>query len=141
MCNKFLPVIPFVDEIGLDSFANTVRVGVAWSRRLHLRQVVGLYNSKSRQIFGLAHVVSLHVGPIDDILAAHAHMNHIMLEQPVEEAPALLKEWQLRNYGPRIINESTRLTAIYLQREPVEDVAARLREYEALRFAEDCAAG
>ena len=141
LCKQFLPVIPFVDEIGLGDFANTVRVGVAWSKRLQTNQMVALYNSKRQEIFGLARVINLVAGPIDEILARHAHMNHIMLEQPREDAPDLLKKWQLRNYGPRIINEDTRITTIYLQREPVADVAARLREYEALRFIEDRAAG
>ncbi|MCG7348901.1 hypothetical protein [Sphingomonas sp. ACRSK] len=138
-CNLFVPTLPFQDETGLHDVANTVRVGVAWTQRLLTNQVVALYNVKLKHVFGLALVVSTEAGPIDEILERHAHRNHLMLTTPPHTAAIILKDWQLRNYGPRIINEKTRATAIYLQRLGLEDAAAYLQGHEARRIAQGCA--
>lgn len=135
-CALFLPTLPFQDETGLDGDANTVRVGKAWMSRLLLDQVIALYNVNQKLIFGLASVTELHTGGIDQMLAEHAHRNHLMLTTPPAEAAAILKAWQRQNYGPRIINDQTRLTVIYLRRLGVEDAAAYLEGHEALRAAE-----
>ncbi|HIV77338.1 MAG TPA: hypothetical protein H9899_07420 [Candidatus Sphingomonas excrementigallinarum] len=139
-CDLFVPTLPFQDETGLHDIANTVRVGVAWTQRLLTNQVVALYNVKLRHVFGLALVVSTEAGGIDEILDKHAHRNHLMLTTPPHEAATILKAWQRQNYGPRIINEKTRLTAIYLQRLGLEDAAAYLQGHEARRLAQGCAA-
>lgn len=124
LCAEFLPAIPFQDETGLDRPSNTVRVGVAWTQRLRIGDRIALYHAKAKRIFGHAIVTDLVAGPIADVLRDHAHNNHLMLDHDPATAAGELRDWQLRNYGPRIINEKTRLTAIYLQREPAEDAAA-----------------
>lgn len=135
-CSLFVPALPFQGRIGLDRFANTVRVGVAWTQRLQLDQVIALYDAKERMIFGYSRVKALFAGPIDEILAVHASMNHLMMELPSYEAADILHKWQKQNYGPRIIHDKTRITAIYLQRLGVEDAASYLQRHEEVRSAE-----
>ncbi|WP_375292184.1 hypothetical protein [Sphingomonas melonis] len=138
-CDLFVPTLPFQDETGLgcrgelEGHVNTVRVGVAWTQRLLLDQVVALYNVRLKQVFGLARVKELISGGIDIILARHAHRNHLMLTTPPHDAATALKAWQRQNYGPRIIHDGAKLTAIYLQRLGLEDAAAYLQEHETLR--------
>ena len=116
-CAEFLPAIPFTDEAGMQKLFNTIRVGMAWTRRLYSGQVISLYSPKSKIIFGHGRVLHTAAGPIDDMLAQHAHANHLMLPESSEEAPSILHGWLKQNYGPRIINETTRITAIYILRE------------------------
>ena len=116
-CDLFLPSLPFTDETGLRKVANTIRVGKAWTERLIPNQVISLWNSVEKRIFGHARVLSLHTGPIVGMLRDHAHANHLMLDTPPDDAAKLMLEWQRRQYGPRIIHDQTQLTAIYLLRE------------------------
>ncbi len=139
-CPMFLPAIPFQDEAGLDQPSNTVRIGVAWTKRLKVGQAIALYNVRTQEVFGLAEVVSMFSGQIDDVLEHHAANNHLMLDTPAAEAPALLKAWQRQNYGPRIVNDATKITAIYLQRIDVQDAAPRHQGDEARRTPEGCPA-
>lgn len=135
-CSLFLPAIPFTDETGLRKVANTVRVGVAWTQRLKLGQLIALYNSRKKAIFGHARVVGLHAGPIAEILRDHAHANHLMLDLPPEKAAESLHSWQRQNYGPRIIHEGTKLTAIYLLRELGPHASPDFKGEEARRSLE-----
>lgn len=115
-CWSFMPALSFQDEVGLLKVSNTMRVGRAWTQRLTPPQTVALYNVKAKVIFGYADVLSMDDGNIVTMLKAHAHANHTMLDTPNEEAPTKLGAWMKQNYGPRIINEGTALTAIYLLR-------------------------
>lgn len=140
-CAIFVPALPFQDETGLDRFANTVRVGVAWTQRLLTDQVIALYNPLIKTVFGYARVRRMFSGPIAAMLDRHARHNHLMLDKPPEQAASLLHAWQLRNYGPRIVHDQTRITALYVQRLSGEDAAAYLEGHEALRAAESGTAG
>lgn len=132
-CGLFLPAIPFTDEVGLEHVANTVRVGMAWTQRLQVDQIVALYNSKNKEIFGHARVLHAEHGPIADMLKKHAHANHIMLDTPRQEAAVKLLNWMRKNYGPRIIHEKTRITAVYILREHQPPAAPNFKEHEARR--------
>lgn len=132
-CKAMMPAIPFTDEIGLRKIANTVRIGVAWTQRLKPLQIVALYNSKERVVFGYARVVGLFCGNIEGMLDTHAHANHIMLDRAPDRAPSELQAWLLRNYGPHIVHERTNLTAIYLLRERVSPTPPDLTGHEAYR--------
>lgn len=140
-CDTFLPALPFTDERGLDRKCNTIRVGKAWTERLRIGQVIALYNPRSKVIFGHSEVLATTAGPIDDILATHARFNHLLLDEPQATAAATLHSWLRQNYGPRIIHEKTRLTAVYLQRRSGEDHATDRPRKEADRIAEGCAQG
>lgn len=127
VCNDTVPALSFTDETGLSHLANTFRVGAAWQARLRPGDRVGLYHSKEQRVFGYARVERVDAGPIRDMLIEHAHANHLMLETPREDAARELCTWLRRNYGPRIINSDSKLTAIYLSREP-EPAAAPVPE-------------
>lgn len=117
-CSVFLPALPFRDRTGLDHVANTVRIGKAWTTRLVMNQLVALYDASKKEIFGHSRVIAMDVGPIRPMLERHAHANHLLLGTDRAAAPETLYQWQIRNYGPRIVNEDTTITAIYLLREP-----------------------
>lgn len=126
VCNDTVPALSFTDETGLSHLANTFRVGAAWMSRLRVGDTIGLYNTKAAQVFGYASVLFVEAGPIGRILKAHAHANHLMLDRPRENAARDLCDWLRRNYGPRIIHPSAKLTAIYLLREHEPPAAPRL---------------
>lgn len=140
-CALFMPALPFVDETGLRKIANTVRVGVAWTQRLKPGQIVALYNSRLKEIFGHASVIATPHGRIMPMLRAHAHANHTMLDTPPADAAANLFAWQRQQYGPRIIHEEANLTAIYLLRLYEPPPKADFEGHEALRSIEGSAAG
>jgi hypothetical protein len=140
-CKMFLPAIPFTDETGLRKVANTVRVGVAWTKRLQIGQTVALYNSAKKVIFGYARVVGMESGPIRQMLHDHAHANHLMLDTPPETAADRLHAWQRQQYGPRIIHDETKITAIYLLRVSQPPPAPHPERDEEGRLVEGRAAG
>jgi hypothetical protein len=117
VCNDTVPALSFQDETGLSHLANTFRVGSAWVARLRVGDRVGLYNAKTNLIFGYSRVIHIDGGSIGRILRDHAHANHLMLATPITDAARELATWLRRNYGPRIINPQSKLTAIYLLRE------------------------
>lgn len=115
-CELFMPALPFNDETGLDKIANTVRIGVAWTNRLSVGQVIALYNVRQKTIFGHARVVGMARGMMMPMLKAHAQANHLMLTTPADQAADKLFAWLRQNYGPRIVNADAKLTAIYMLR-------------------------
>ena len=117
-CSVFMPTIPFVGQVGMNRLFNTIRVGKAWTQRLDPNQTIALYEVKEKRIFGHARVIGHACGNIEAMLKDHAQANHLMLDTPPAEAPAILHSWLRQNYGPRIITDQTNLTAIYLLREP-----------------------
>lgn len=131
VCNDAVPALSFQDEAGLTHLANTFRVGQAWKARLRPGDRVGLYNTVSQTVFGYARVLDVFVGPIGLILRDHAHANHLMLTRPPHVAARELAEWLRRNYGPRIINPQSKLTAIYLLVEPQQAAPAAAEGREA----------
>lgn len=135
-CSLFMPAFPFVGQVGMDRLFNTTRIGSAWLTRLSQGQTVALYDTKAKTVFGHATVLGLFNGQIDAILKVHAQANHLMLETPAEDAPEILHDWLKRNYGPRIITPTTRLTAIYLLRQHGTPAAPNFDGHEALREAE-----
>jgi len=116
-CNVTVPALSFQDETGLSHLANTFRVGSAWVDRLRVGDRVGLYNTKTETVFGYSRVIHVDGGGIGRILRDHAHANHLMLGTLIADAARELATWLRRNYGPRIINPQSKLTAIYLLRE------------------------
>jgi len=140
-CEFFMPALPFNDETGLRKIANTIRVGVAWTQRLDIGQVIALYNVKHRALFGHSRVVGMARGLIKPMLDVHAHANHLMLDTPPEKAASQLYDWLRQQYGPRIINPDTKITAIYLLRLYKPPAAPDFTGHEAHRPVESGAEG
>lgn len=135
-CELFMPALPFTDETGLGHIANTIRIGMAWTDRLDVGQTVALYNTRTKQIFGHSTVLFTEWGPIAEMLKKHAHANHIMLNTPRAKAGVELLNWLRGNYGPRIIHQGTKLTAIYLLRQHQPNAAPLIEGDEAARQTE-----
>ncbi len=135
-CEFFMPALPFNDETGLRKIANTVRIGVAWTQRLDVGQVIALYNVRDKEIFGHARVVGMARGIIKPMLKVHAHANHLMLDTQPEQAADKLFAWLRQQYGPRIVHEDAKLTALYLLRLYEPPSSPNFKGHEALRSAE-----
>lgn len=98
-CGVYMPVISFQDRTGIDGHFNTFRRGRGWSNRLLFGQRVAVFDLFGKALLGTATVGVLEVGPLDEMLAAHAASNHLMKAQPGREAPALLHQVLRRLYG------------------------------------------
>lgn len=117
-CSFFLPSLGFNDRTGMEVLFNTIRVGKAWPERIQVGQTIGLWCPDEKAVFGHANVVNMFTGPIAEILKKHAGANHLYLgTASFPQAARQLYAWLRQQYGPRIINGDTTLTAIYLLRE------------------------
>ena len=139
-CDKFLPALPFNDISGTQKIFNTVRIGKAWSERLSIGQNIALYDVNSLKIFGFASVLNIFTGQIEEILKRHAHANHLMLAEMPEEAESILYQWMRQQYGPRIVHDQAKLTAIYLLREHISPSPPYFGGHEANGSSESSAA-
>ncbi len=101
--------------IGFDSSFNTFRPGKAWSERLHVRDVVGLFDVKKKEVFGKAVVTYVDVGDMKTMLDNHAYNNHVMLDEK-GDFQSKLYAVLMKIYGPQIISENKTVTVIGLRR-------------------------
>lgn len=101
---------------GFDNEFNTFRVGVKWSKRLKVGDVVGLIDTKESKLFGIAEVVGIHQGKLRQVAEQHACRNHNQLGlDPAGAADRLIAN-MFKRYGPRIINDDKQTTVIELRR-------------------------
>jgi hypothetical protein len=117
-CGEFVPSLGFSVTKGLGlSRWNTVRVGLAWQKRLDLGQRVAIVDVKLEQVTRVMKVVGVYSGPVVDMCLEHAHMNHAVIESGKigqEASDALLKI--LRNaYGSMFVTGEKQATVIYLE--------------------------
>jgi len=136
-----IPAFGFMNEVGLDRISNTMRVGKAWSERLVTGDRVGLYNVKRKEMFGSATILSVFTGPIVPMLIKHAHANHTMLDTPRAEAAEMLLRWMRQNYGPRLINKQTHLTAVYLLNDNGKPLTTPFQAIQTARDDQELAEG
>lgn len=116
-CAFFQPTISFRPKIvGVDGRFNTIRIGSAWSRKLHPGVVVALMNSETSEVFAKAEVESVVLGPLEQMLHLHARYNHSVLTVPSEEAPARLKSAIAKAYGEKVLEGNPETSVIYLKR-------------------------
>lgn len=101
---------------GVDGSFNTFRLGASWSKRLLEGDVVLLVDTKTRQVFGRAKVLTIGVGPLLEMLDRHAAMNHSQLGKGRKEASDDLHRRILKRYGPRIATDNKATSVIYLRR-------------------------
>lgn len=124
-------VLDFIPPItGIQLNYNTIRLGVAWSKKLQKDDKVFIMDNKAKKIIGMAMVNEIFVGPLEEICRLHGHWNHTQLPeidwtkpnsslpQPVassESAEAMMRTIQ-KIYGPHIAVPTKKATAIYLSR-------------------------
>lgn len=103
--------------IGLENHFNTVRLGLAWSKKLNVGDKVYLSDNKQKLVIGEAVVTELHTGSLEEICQSHAQMNHTQLEEPDKaKTPDGLMSVIQKFYGPHIAVPTKKATAIYLRR-------------------------
>ncbi len=116
-CGFFQPTISFKPKIvGMEDRFNTIRIGSAWSKKLHSHLVVALMNSDTSEIFAKAEVESVFIGPLDKMLEEHAKNNHSVLNGPASEAPGRLRRAIEKIYGEKVLEGNPESSVIYLKR-------------------------
>lgn len=104
---------PFV---GLDNGRfNTIRLGVAWSKRLKPSDEVYIQSSKDKLITSKAIVESIEVGTVGELLMCHAADNHNEINSKDGHEAERLYRYMLKLYGPHIVNLKKKATVIYLR--------------------------
>lgn len=115
-CAFFQPTITFKPKIlGVDDRFNTIRIGSAWSKKLHPGVVVALANSDNMEVFSKAEVEEVFIGPLYKMLEDHAHMNHSVLHVPREDAPKRLEQAIIKAYGEKVLEGNPETSVIYLR--------------------------
>lgn len=123
-CDMMVPTISFANIEGTQSVFNTLRLGKAWSQRLAPGQIVGIHDLSTNEITGYADVLQLYCGNFEDMMKTHAHANHLMLGYDIETAQEQMTTWFRKQYGPSVVKEITKITAVYLlSRDSTSDEA------------------
>lgn len=103
--------------IGLENEFNTVRIGLAWMKRLNVGDEVYLSDNKERKVIGKAVVTDIQKGKLQEICEIHADNNHTQLQASVESNTSLeLMKIVQKFYGPQIATPQKLATVIYLRR-------------------------
>lgn len=105
--------------VGLENEFNTVRLGIAWSKRLNIGDEVYLSDNKERKVIGKAVVTDIQKGKLQEICETHAENNHInisCLELEGFNASLRLMNVIQKFYGPHIALPTKMATVIYLRR-------------------------
>jgi hypothetical protein len=110
-------VLGFVPPlIGLDGSFNTIRLGLAYKKRLTVGDVVFLLDEKGRKVFGEAEVTSVDSATLGEICLLHAEANHMELENKDGQQSARLFAYLQKIYGPHIATTTRTATVVYLRR-------------------------
>jgi hypothetical protein len=115
-CRHFEPMLTFQPPlVGFFGTFTTFRTGAAWVSRLLPGRTVSLYNVETKQVFGRAVVEWVEAGPLEDMLAKYAHMNHSQkVHDGVLGAPDRLRSRLRRLYGPNLIADGKQVSVICL---------------------------
>jgi len=133
-CPIMVPTLSFSDRFGTGGVFNTLRLGKAWSQRIHPGQLIALHDSDG--VYGYAEVQQLYCGEFYPMMKTHAHANHLMLGKDFETAIAAMTEWFKKQYGPTVVKEATKITAVYLLRRdwsPDEALFEKLEETRIIK--------
>lgn len=104
--------------VGLEDEFNTVRLGVAWKKRLAVGEEVYLSDNKERKVIGKAIVTDVQTGRLDEICASHADKNHSQLSLGPAGSMERLFAIIQKLYGPHLALPEKKATVIYLKRLP-----------------------
>lgn len=116
--------LEFDDRAGTDRehFA-TFRLHHSWAKRLKAGRVVFLCDTKTRQVYGKAKVLSLYTGKVGRLLLDYGHFSHLEEQtdtsdrDPNRTAAAKRRFASMqKRYGPNRVREDTNLTTIFLKR-------------------------
>lgn len=117
-CRSFKPIIVFRNPHGIGGEFNTIRLGLAWAKRVERGTIVTLYDSKRELVIGDAEVTAVHSGDKSLMVTRHAEHNHGMRHSGLKGYAAssvLLRTLRMR-YGKMIFDSQPDCTVIYLRR-------------------------
>lgn len=115
LCTGYQPVIPFKSLAGTEGLFNTFRLGGAWANRVKKGDTIGLLNTQGEKV-ATAVVRSVHVATKEEMLAEHAHLNHLMLAKGSRDPVADLTKTVRNLYGTNFFAKAALMTVIYLRR-------------------------
>lgn len=101
---------------GFEGEFNTIRLGVAWTKKLKSGDVVYLQDSKNKIIFAKAEVIGIEQDSLGQICLYHAKNNHSELGQRDGNHAARVYSLMVKLLGPHIVNHTKKACAIYLRR-------------------------
>lgn len=81
VCDEYLPIIVFENNLNLFGKFNTFRLGLGYSRKLKVNDRVLLTyksNSSWSNLSHTARVTEIHTGPLNTMLDNHAENNHLV---------------------------------------------------------------
>lgn len=115
-CNLYVPSIGFSVLAGLDlpSF-NTIRIGLAWPKRLRAGDELCLVNTKDNVVARRMLVERMCTGILDEVIRDHSRSNHAILatrpDDPIKEMHRIMRN----SYGSNFASPNRKATAIYLE--------------------------
>lgn len=115
LCVEYQPVIPFKSLAGTEGQFNTFRLGGAWFNRVREGDTIGLLNTTGEKM-ATAEVRSVHVASKEEMLAEHAHLNHLMLAKASKDPVSDLTKTVRNLYGTNFFAKAPLMTVIYLSR-------------------------
>lgn len=113
-----MQVIGFVPPVeGVEGNFNTFRLGGTLAKALVEGQEVLLMDMKRHVVFGRAKVTEVYVGPLREMCAKHAFMNHRELARADDaDAADRLFAYLQKLFGPHIATDNKRTSVVYLKR-------------------------
>lgn len=115
-CKSFLPIVLFVDTTGTDDEFTTIRLGLAWQKRVDNASRVALF-SKKQGYYGEASVTFVDGGLKEDIIYSGSRTNHMMLDFEGKDHFKSLCDIVKKAYGNLIWKHNDQATIIGLRRE------------------------
>jgi hypothetical protein len=110
-------VIGFIPPIvGIESVFNTLRLGVALTKKLKIGDSVLLMDEKAKKIIGAAIVEDLSVGSLAELCVLHAQFNHTEIGKTDGQSGARLFALIQKLYGPHIAAYNKKSTVVTLRR-------------------------
>ncbi|MEO9387201.1 hypothetical protein [Chromobacterium phragmitis] len=104
------------DFAGVAGEFNTLRLGLAWHKRLAPGDRLVLFRSKTAEAFGVAEVTRTEKARLPELLSAHARHNHKETGQPDPQgAPERRRASMTKIYGPQRVTDGRYGTAIYMR--------------------------
>lgn len=117
-CREFLPIISFSVLTGLhEPIFNTVRLGLAWPKRLDVGDRVRIFDAKNNEFLRVMRVKEFATGSLGEIVTKHAHRNHALIASDAPDKPAKLMRVLRGAYGSTYTHTGRSATAIYLEDE------------------------
>lgn len=126
-CPTFVPPLFFrPPHLGFEAAFSTVRLGMAWTKRVKPLDLVGLIEVGQDKPFAFARVASIKSGPLHKMIKDHAHTNHLMLGKTKVKARAELADVIIAMYGKNWSAPERPATTIFCERV-AEEEEARIR--------------